>query len=47
MKQWSNTFSFILATTGAAVGLGNIWQFPALVSQGGWLFILLYLCTSQ
>lgn len=44
MKQWSNTFSFILATTGAAVGLGNIWQFPALVSQGGWLFILLYLC---
>ena len=43
MKHWSNTISFVLATTGAAVGLGNIWQFPALVSQGGLLFVVLYL----
>ena len=41
MKHWSNTISFVLATTGAAVGLGNIWQFPALVSQGGLLFVVL------
>jgi NSS family neurotransmitter:Na+ symporter len=35
---------FILALTGTAVGLGNVWRFPYLVGEyGGSAFILLYL----
>ena len=35
--------AFILASIGAAVGLGNIWQFPAnLGASGGSAFILVY-----
>ena len=42
--QWSSQATFILATTGAAVGLGNIWKFPYLVGQhGGSAFVLVYL----
>jgi neurotransmitter:Na+ symporter, NSS family len=42
-QQWSSKWAFILATTGAAVGLGNIWRFPYLLgSQGGSAFLLLY-----
>ncbi|MCK5092848.1 MAG: hypothetical protein KAR30_10010, partial [Gammaproteobacteria bacterium] len=26
--QWSGRLAFILAATGSAVGLGNIWKFP-------------------
>ncbi|MEC9064093.1 MAG: hypothetical protein VX805_01935, partial [Pseudomonadota bacterium] len=26
--QWSSRFTFILAVTGSAIGLGNIWKFP-------------------
>ncbi len=42
--HWSSTFGYILATAGAAIGLGNLWKFPYLVGeQGGALFIGLYL----
>ena len=42
--QWSSKWAFILAATGAAVGLGNIWRFPYLVgTQGGSAFLFLYL----
>lgn len=42
--QWSSRFSFILAATGSAVGLGNIWKFPYMVGQsGGAAFVLVYL----
>ena len=42
--QWSSQMIFILAVTGSAVGLGNIWKFPYLVGQyGGGVFILVYL----
>lgn len=42
--QWSSRLAFILATTGAAVGLGNIWKFPYMAgSNGGSAFILMYL----
>ncbi|MGB5257852.1 MAG: hypothetical protein WBN44_11410, partial [Woeseiaceae bacterium] len=27
-ESWSGRLAFILASIGAAVGLGNIWKFP-------------------
>lgn len=42
--QWSSYWTFILATSGAAVGLGNIWKFPYIVGEnGGGAFVLVYL----
>lgn len=42
--QWSNRWAFILAATGSAVGLGNIWKFPYITGQnGGGAFVLVYL----
>ncbi len=42
--QWSNRFVFILAATGSAVGLGNIWKFPYIAGEnGGGAFVLVYL----
>ena len=42
--QWSTRWVFILAATGAAVGLGNIWRFPYMTGEnGGGAFLLLYL----
>ena len=42
--QWSSKTAFILAATGAAVGLGNIWRFPYMAgSHGGSAFVMLYL----
>jgi neurotransmitter:Na+ symporter, NSS family len=42
--QWSSRWTFILAATGAAVGLGNIWKFPYLTGQnGGSAFVLVYM----
>ena len=39
--RWSSRLNFILATTGAAVGLGSIWKFPYMVgSNGGSAFVL-------
>ncbi|VAW53258.1 Sodium-dependent transporter, SNF family [hydrothermal vent metagenome] len=42
--QWSNRMAFILAATGSAVGLGNIWKFPYITGEnGGGAFVLVYL----
>ena len=42
-ESWSGRLAFILASIGAAVGLGNIWQFPANVGMsGGSAFIVIY-----
>jgi len=42
--NWSSQWTFILAATGSAVGLGNIWKFPYIVGEnGGGAFVLLYL----
>ena len=41
---WGRRGSFILAATGSAVGLGNIWKFPYITGEnGGAAFVLLYL----
>ena len=42
--QWSSPTIFVLAASGAVIGLGNFWQFPSLVaSNGGSAFLLVYL----
>lgn len=42
-EQFGTRLGFILAATGSAVGLGNIWRFPYVVgANGGALFILVY-----
>jgi len=42
--EWSGRFAFILAATGSAVGLGNIWKFPYITGEnGGGAFVLVYL----
>ena len=42
--QWSSHISFIIATVGSAVGLGNIWRFPYIMGKnGGAIFLLTYL----
>ena len=42
--HWSSRMAFILAVTGSAVGLGNIWKFPYVAGQnGGGAFVLVYL----
>ena len=42
--EWSSRFAFILAATGSAVGLGNIWKFPYITGEnGGGAFVLVYL----
>lgn len=41
---WSSRAGFILAAAGSAVGLGNLWRFPAEVgAHGGAGFVLVYL----
>lgn len=42
--MWSSRMAFILAATGSAVGLGNIWKFPYITGEnGGGAFVLVYL----
>ena len=42
--QWSSRLAFILAVSGSAVGLGNIWKFPYITGvNGGGAFVLVYL----
>jgi len=42
--SWANRWIFILAATGSAVGLGNIWKFPYITGEnGGGAFVLVYL----
>ncbi|MFQ3790153.1 sodium-dependent transporter [Halomonas sp. A29] len=43
LERWSTRRAFILAVTGAAVGLGNIWRFPYITGEnGGAAFLVLY-----
>lgn len=42
--SWASRWVFIMAATGSAVGLGNIWKFPYITGEnGGGAFVLVYL----
>lgn len=42
--SWANQWTFVMAATGSAVGLGNIWKFPYITGEyGGGAFVLVYL----
>ncbi len=43
-EKWGSKIGFILAASGSAIGLGNIWRFPYVVGEnGGAAFIIIYL----
>lgn len=42
--NWGSKLGFILAATGSAVGLGNLWKFPYITYEnGGGAFVIIYL----
>ena len=42
--QWTGRLGFILAATGSAIGLGNLWKFPYITYENnGGAFVLVYL----
>ncbi|HRQ74404.1 MAG TPA: sodium-dependent transporter [Phycisphaerales bacterium] len=44
--QWGSKLGFILAASGSAVGLGNIWRFPYVTGEngGGWFVVIYLVC---
>ena len=41
--NWSGHLGFVLAAAASAVGLGNLWRFPAsAASYGGGIFLCIY-----
>ncbi|MBU7599468.1 sodium-dependent transporter [Streptomyces sp. P38-E01] len=43
-EQWGSRYGFLIAAIGSAIGLGNIWRFPAeAYRNGGGAFVLPYL----
>ena len=43
-EHWGSRIGFILAASGSAVGIGNIWKYPHMAGQnGGAAFTLVYL----
>ena len=43
-SHWGSSLGFILAATGSAIGLGNLWKFPFITwDNNGGAFVLVYL----
>lgn len=43
-ERWASKIGFVLAASGSAVGLGNIWRFPYVTGEyGGAAFLIIYL----
>jgi NSS family neurotransmitter:Na+ symporter len=43
-SYWASRWTFMLATAGSAIGLGNIWKFPYMTGvNGGSAFVLVFL----
>lgn len=41
---WKNRWTFMLATAGSAIGLGNIWKLPYMIGvNGGSAFVLIFI----
>lgn len=43
-SHWKNRWTFMLATAGSAIGLGNIWKLPYMIGvNGGSAFVLVFI----
>jgi len=44
--NWANRWTFMLATAGSAIGLGNIWKLPYMIGvNGGSAFVLIFIAS--
>jgi len=45
-STWKNRWTFILATAGSAIGLGNIWKLPYMIGvNGGSAFVMVFIAS--
>lgn len=45
-SAWRNRWTFMLATAGSAIGLGNIWKLPYMIGvNGGSAFVLVFIAS--
>ena len=43
-SHWNSRWTFMLATAGSAIGLGNIWKLPYMIGvNGGSAFVLVFI----